>query len=121
MAIGRRRSPNSKRRRRDRRPTKQLQSRAGADVKVGPSISQRRRFVHVKATLGIAAVVLMAPLSAGSQVLTERNISLQLALSIAQAAMNACKTDGYDVSVAVVDRAGDLKVLLRADTANPHN
>jgi uncharacterized protein GlcG (DUF336 family) len=77
--------------------------------------------VHVKATLAVAAVVLMAPLSAGSQVLTERNISLQLALSIAQAAMNACKTDGYDVSVAVVDRAGDLKVLLRADTANPHN
>jgi uncharacterized protein GlcG (DUF336 family) len=25
------------------------------------------------------------------------------------------------VTAAVVDRAGDLKVLLRADTANPHN
>ena len=35
--------------------------------------------------------------------------------------MAACKADGYDVSAAVVDRAGDLKVLLRADTANPHN
>ena len=32
-----------------------------------------------------------------------------------------CKTDGFDVTAAVVDRAGDLKVLLRADTANPHN
>ena len=77
--------------------------------------------MHLRHTLAVAAVVLMTPLTAGSQILTERNISLQLALSIAQAAMAACKTDGYDVSVAVVDRAGDLKVMLRADTANPHN
>jgi uncharacterized protein GlcG (DUF336 family) len=77
--------------------------------------------VHLKATLAAAAIVTMTPLGADAQVLTERNISLQLALSVAQAAMAACKTDGYDVSVAVVDRAGDLKVLLRADTANPHN
>ena len=68
-----------------------------------------------------AALLCAAPLTVNGQVLTERNISLQLALSIAQAAMNACKSDGYDVTVAVVDRAGDLKVLLRADTANPHN
>jgi uncharacterized protein GlcG (DUF336 family) len=55
------------------------------------------------------------------QVLTERNISLQLATTMANAAMAACKADGFDVTVAVVDRAGDLKVLLRADTSNPHN
>jgi hypothetical protein len=42
-------------------------------------------------------------------------------LTIANAAMAACKADGFDVTAAVVDRAGDLKVLLRADTANPHN
>ena len=66
-------------------------------------------------------MVALAPLTARSQVLTERNISLQLALAIANAAMAQCKADGYDVTAAVVDRAGDLKVLLRADTANPHN
>jgi len=72
-------------------------------------------------TFVIAAMVALAPLTARSQVLTERNISLQLALAIANAAMAQCKTDGFDVTAAVVDRAGDLKVLLRADTANPHN
>jgi len=77
--------------------------------------------VRLKSTVVIAAIVALAPMGADAQILTERNISLQLALSIAQAAMAACKTDGYDVSVAVVDRAGDLKVMLRADTANPHN
>ena len=56
-----------------------------------------------------------------TQVLTERNISLQLARTIADASIAACKTDGFDVTVAVVDRAGDLKLLLRADTSNPHN
>jgi len=66
-------------------------------------------------------MVALAPLTARSQVLTERNISLQLALAIANAAMAQCKADGFDVTAAVVDRAGDLKVLLRADTANPHN
>jgi uncharacterized protein GlcG (DUF336 family) len=75
----------------------------------------------VKNMLAAAALAAAVPLTAHGQILTERNISLQLALNIAQAAMAACKADGYDVSAAVVDRAGDLKVLLRADTANPHN
>ena len=71
--------------------------------------------------LVMTAVMSLAPMTANGQILTERNISLQLALQIANAAMAQCKADGYDVTAAVVDRAGDLKVLLRADTANPHN
>jgi len=71
--------------------------------------------------IAAAALAAAVPLTAQAQILTERNISLQLALSIANAAIAACKADGYDVTAAVVDRAGDLKVLLRADTANPHN
>jgi uncharacterized protein GlcG (DUF336 family) len=71
--------------------------------------------------IAAAALAAAVPLAVQAQILTERNISLQLALNIANAAMAACKADGYDVTAAVVDRAGDLKVLLRADTANPHN
>ena len=77
--------------------------------------------MQLTSTLLIAAVIGVAPLTAQGQILTERNISLQLALTIANAAMAQCKADGFDVTAAVVDRAGDLKVLLRADTANPHN
>jgi uncharacterized protein GlcG (DUF336 family) len=62
-----------------------------------------------------------APWVAQAQVLTERNVSLQLARTISDAAIAACKADGYDVTAAVVDRAGDLKLLLRADSSNPHN
>jgi uncharacterized protein GlcG (DUF336 family) len=77
--------------------------------------------VQLKTVIVAAAFAGVVPIAAHGQILTERNISLQLALQIANAAMAQCKADGFDVTVAVVDRAGDLKVLLRADTANPHN
>src|SRR4030095_5820374 len=93
----------------------------GADLKVRPYDLGKGDVVQLKSTFVVAAIVTLLPISTNAQILTERNISLQLALSIAQSAMAACKADGFDVTVAVVDRAGDLKVLLRADTANPHN
>ena len=77
--------------------------------------------MRVKSICVIAALSGITSLPVHAQVLTERNVSLQLATTMANAAIAACKKDGFDVSVAVVDRAGDLKVLLRADTANPHN
>ena len=40
-----------------------------------------------------------------------------LAVEAAQAAIGSCKTQGYNVSVAIVDRAGDLKLLLVGDGA----
>jgi uncharacterized protein GlcG (DUF336 family) len=38
-----------------------------------------------------------------------------LAVEAAQAAIASCKTQGYTVSVAIVDRAGNLKLLLGGD------
>ncbi|MCC8985810.1 MAG: heme-binding protein, partial [Nitrospira sp.] len=43
-----------------------------------------------------------------------------LAGKAAQAALDACKKDGYRVSASVVDRAGVLRAMLRADGAGPH-
>jgi uncharacterized protein GlcG (DUF336 family) len=77
--------------------------------------------VSFKTTLVIAAFAGAASFPAQGQLLTEKNVSLQLSTTMANAAIAQCKADGYDVTVAVVDRAGDLKVLLRADTSNPHN
>ena len=77
--------------------------------------------MRITTTLLIAIVIVTAPAAVRGQVLTERNVSLQLARTIGDAAIAACKKDGYDVTAAVVDRAGDLKILLRADSSNPHN
>ena len=56
--------------------------------------------------------------SANAQPLTEHNVSLKMALTIAQAALAECTSR---VSVAVVDRTGRLKVFLQGDGAQPHN
>lgn len=50
----------------------------------------------------------------------EAVLPLHLASKAAAAAQEKCKQDGYRVSVAVVDRAGVLKVLMRGDGAGPH-
>jgi uncharacterized protein GlcG (DUF336 family) len=53
-------------------------------------------------------------------VLQQKNISLALANEAATAALQFCSAKGWKVSVAVVDRAGQLKTQLRADGAGPH-
>ena len=69
----------------------------------------------------VTVMACTASLTLHGQVLTQRSISLQLARTIADAALAACTRDGNDVTAAVVDRAGDLVLLLRSDKANPHN
>src|ERR1700686_4486844 len=64
------------------------------------------------------AVLLMFPSSGSPQVLMQRDVSLRMALTIAETALEQC---GVKTSVAVVDRAGRLQVFLQADGASPHN
>ena len=78
-------------------------------------------------TLRIAAITL-ATLAASASVgtvhaqavRTERNVSLELASQIAASAVASCLASGYNVTAAVVDRAGQLRALHRADNAGPH-
>lgn len=66
----------------------------------------------------IAAVVLIAAGRANAQgVVMQRNLSLGLAKAIAEAALAECSAKGFHTSVAVVDRAGQLLVLLRDEQA----
>src|SRR5680860_251639 len=50
----------------------------------------------------------------------EAVLPLSLAKKAASAAVEQCTKDGYRVSVAVVDRAGVVRALLREDGAGPH-
>src|SRR5262245_27925837 len=56
--------------------------------------------------------------SAEAQVLMQRDVSLAMALTIATTASAEC---GAITSIAVVDRAGRVKVLLQGDGGSPHN
>ena len=51
---------------------------------------------------------------------TERNMSLELASQIAAAGTAACAANGYAVTTTVVDRAGGVRAVARADNAGPH-
>lgn len=50
----------------------------------------------------------------------EATLPLALASKAALAAVEQCRKDGYKVSAAVVDRAGVVRALLRADGAGSH-
>ena len=64
------------------------------------------------------AVVLMFPSPGRAQVLTEHDVSLRMALTVAETASAEC---GVKTTVAVVDRTGRLRVFLQGDGASPHN
>ena len=68
----------------------------------------------------IAGLAFALPASA-QLVLSERNVSLKLARMIADGAIEQCANNGYDISVVVVDRIGQVRVMMRGDKAAPHN
>jgi uncharacterized protein GlcG (DUF336 family) len=72
------------------------------------------------ALLSTLLLSLAASTVSAQAVRTERNISLDLANQIATAAVAACTASGYNVAVTVVDRAGGVRAVQRADNAGPH-
>ena len=48
----------------------------------------------------------------------QKNLSLDLAKTMAEAALAECRSKGFHTSVAVVDRAGQIMVLLRDEGAS---
>ena len=49
-----------------------------------------------------------------------RNLTVEAALTAAQAALKKCRDSGWQVAVAVVDRSGVVQVVLRDRYAGPH-
>lgn len=70
------------------------------------------------AALLTAALALASGPAHAQGVVTQKALSLGLAKTIAEAALAECKTKGFATSVAVVDRAGQLIVLLRDENAS---
>ena len=61
----------------------------------------------------LLAPLLGAPVRADDSFVTFKSMSLDLALTLARAALTDCQKRGYQVAVAVVDRFGVTQVLLR--------
>lgn len=83
----------------------------------------RKRFVTTASRLIIAtAFVMLMPYTvpAADELPKEAVLPMGLAGKAIQASLDACHKDGYRVSVSIVDRAGVLRAMARADGAGPH-
>src|SRR5215471_18893557 len=69
---------------------------------------------------GLALATALSTTVAAQGLVTQKNISLAMAQTIAQAALAHCESTGFKVSVTVVDRAGLPIVMLRGDGAGLH-
>ena len=72
----------------------------------------------MKALVGLALTAVAIGGGAAQGVVTERNLSLGMAKTIAEATIAACKEKGYSTAAAVVDRAGQVMVILRDEKAS---
>jgi uncharacterized protein GlcG (DUF336 family) len=88
--------------------------RAAANDKKGGS------FMTIRCALA-AGLIATCALPSQAQVITQRDVGVRMGLAVAVGALDQCEKDGNSISVAVVDRAGRLRVFLQSDQANPHN
>jgi uncharacterized protein GlcG (DUF336 family) len=76
------------------------------------------RLVRVS-VLATSFILFAAPaLAQAPQV--EKNMSMALSMAIMQGALDQCTKDGYKVSVAIVDKSGNLAASVRGDGTGPH-
>jgi uncharacterized protein GlcG (DUF336 family) len=74
---------------------------------------------RVRLFLLAAAVILISSATALSQgVLMQKALSLGMAQSIAEGAIEKCRADGMHIAVTVLDGSGQLKAFLRDDGAS---
>ena len=73
---------------------------------------------YAKTLAALALAALCSIPSSAQGVVTQRNLSLGLAKTIAEASLAECQSKGFHTAVAVVDRAGQIMVILRDEQAS---
>jgi uncharacterized protein GlcG (DUF336 family) len=77
-----------------------------------------RRFGLTATVAVTAGCVLAAP--AGAALIMRKDLSHDMALTVAEGAIKACAAMGYATSAVVVDRDGETLVAMRGDGASIH-
>jgi len=72
---------------------------------------------RLKALMGIGIAMILSGHAIAQGVVMQRNLSLAMAKTIAEAALAECKSKGFNTSAAVVDRAGQVLVIMRDEQA----
>jgi len=71
-------------------------------------------------SLVVAATVCTLSEPANAQLLSHKDLTSSVAITIAQTAIETCKTNGYGVSVTIVGRSGEIILQVRGDNTGPH-
>src|SRR5688572_3050229 len=71
----------------------------------------------LKPMAAISMVLLVCPGAAPQGMVMQRNVSLAMAKTIAEGTLAECKSKGFNTAAAVVDRAGQVLVILRDEQA----
>jgi uncharacterized protein GlcG (DUF336 family) len=58
--------------------------------------------------------------AASAQLATHKDLTTGIAMTMAEAAIQTCKQQGYNVSANVVGRTGQVLVAMRGDNTGPH-
>ena len=74
----------------------------------------------IAAAAGAVSLAVSFSAPASAQLIQRKDLSLSVAQTIANGALEACKAMGYAASVVVVERSGDTLVSLRGDGSGPH-
>jgi uncharacterized protein GlcG (DUF336 family) len=77
------------------------------------------RFPALAAAASLTALTGAAALAQGLPTVTYKLLPAALSVEAAQAALAACKAQGYNVTVSVVDRLGLQQILIVGDGASP--
>jgi uncharacterized protein GlcG (DUF336 family) len=67
-----------------------------------------------------AAIALSVASVANAQLVARKDISAAMALTMAETAIATCTANGYNVSVHVLGRNGEIIVAMRGDNTGPH-
>jgi uncharacterized protein GlcG (DUF336 family) len=74
----------------------------------------------VRVTFLATSFILFAAPALAQAPQVEKNVSMALSMAIMQGALDQCTKDGYKVSVAIVDKSGNLAASVRGDGTGPH-
>jgi len=77
-----------------------------------------RRVAALTIVVGISFVATVSTV-VSQELITQKALSIGMAQTVAQGALEQCRADGYHVSVSVIDGSGLLKAFARDDGAGP--
>jgi uncharacterized protein GlcG (DUF336 family) len=79
------------------------------------------KWTNFISVLSASAMLLSTSVHADEEALfTTKNLTPEIALKAATAALDKCRAEGFQVAIAIVDRMGNMQVMLRDRYAGAH-